>query len=209
MEGGWIKLIVVAVFLFLSYVSKQLEKKAQQQRRGGGAPPRRKTGLEALAELEKKLREAQRAANAQARAREGGGEAAPSAPPPSAARPRRVPPPAAPTEIVAEAPRASAAMGADAVAARHLETHVGGLESRHLNDAVESRHLDLDVVKAREGHAAILDSRAETDLPAPPTLASRRTSGARLPARLSELQRALVWSEILGPPASMRENGRG
>ena len=36
----------------------------------------------------------------------------------------------------------------------------------------------------------------------------RRAAGARLPARLTELQRALIWSEILGPPVSLRENGR-
>ncbi len=207
MDDGLIKLIVVAVVLFLSFVSKSLEKKAQQQRRGGSTAPRRKTGLEALAELEKKLREAHRAAEAQARARQGGGAGASGADVPPVAAQRRA---AAAREAAApafeETPDAPPPpiTTSTTVAARHIETHVGGLETRHLQDSVENRHLDLDVVKAREGHAAILDARPETDLPIGPTVAARRAGGVRLPARLTELQRALVWTEVLGPPASAK-----
>ncbi|MBK7978099.1 MAG: hypothetical protein IPK07_34255 [Deltaproteobacteria bacterium] len=209
MDDGLIKLIVVAVFLFLSYVSKGLEKKARNQRQGGGGPataPRRKTGLEALAELEKKLREAHRAAEQQARARSAPASAEPASPP-TAARPKRPAPPTAEPEPEADPAHRTMTSG-DELASRHLETHVSGLRSRHLQEGVESRHLDLDVAKAREGHAAILDPGAPTDVLTGAAAPLRRAAGARLPARLTELQRALIWSEILGPPVSLRENGR-
>lgn len=198
MDDGLIKLIVIAAVLFLSYVSKGLEKKAQRQRRSGGATtPRRKTGLEALAELEKKLREAQRAAEAQTRSGTGAG----SRPRPAAVVTTAAQP--APEREEEESARPIAS--SETVASRHLEIHVGGLEARHLQDNVEARHLDLDVAKAREGHAPILDARPETDLP---SALARRTPGARLPPRLTELQRALVWSEVLGPPVALRDGGQ-
>ena len=200
MDGDLIKILVVAVVLFLSWVSKGLEKKAQRQR-GGSAGAPRKSGLDLLADLEKRLREAQRAAEAQTRGA------------PTAARPRAAPPAPAPAarspvavETTATPQRPST--GSE-VSARHLETHVGGLESHHLADAVETRRLELDLTQAREGHAAILSTEpANTgaDVGTSRRAGSRFDPAAALPARLSELQRALVWGEVLGKPVALRES---
>ncbi len=225
-DGGLIKLIVVGVVLLLSWIGKGLEKRAQSQAGRGGTPPRR-GGLDVLAELERKLREAQQSLE--------------NAPPPGTkptATPRT---PAAPTtrdprnprdprdardpaarakqpaaRKAAAAPEPEAAVAATRapgarsdVASRHLETRVSGITGRHLQESVEGRRLDLDLTHAREGHASILDTRPETDDADAPRAPAERIGVAapvteRLPARLTELQRAFVWSEVLAKPVALR-----
>ncbi len=201
MDGDLIKIIVVGVFLVLGWVSKSLEKKATRTQRGGPAGAPRSRGLDLLAELEKKLREAQRAAEAQSR-----GEATTGAETPAAPPPRR---PAAPRPSVPEEapPRRDRGDVGGGVERRHLDSHVGGLEARRLDDAVETRHLELDLTQAREGHAALLETQTVAGGGPAPVITHGPTfaPAAVLPRRLTELQRALVWSEILGPPSSLRD----